>query len=528
MKFSISKLIFFTIILISIFLRFYKLGEIPLSLDWDEVSNGYNAYSILKTTRDEYSNFLPLTNRSFDDYKPPLYMYLTLPSVGLFGLTPLAVRLPSAIFGVLTVVTVFYLSKIIFNNEKIALISMFFMAISPWHLQFSRVGFEANIGLFMSTASFTLLLYGVLKGDKNKNLLLILSALFLGLSFYAYHSLRIFIPLTFIIFILIFKKEVFRIPKKVILIFCLIVVTIVLPFFILTPKEAFIGRYQSTSQDLRVQDLDKSVKYISEDENKGLNLGKIIHNRRIVISQTFLQNYFSHFSFNYLFTNGDDNLRHHTNNMGMLYFFQLPFIISGIYFLIKNKTREYLFIIFWLILSPIPAAPTNAVPHAIRSYTMLIPFTLISSYSLFELFKLFKFNKLLISSILLIIILALSSYLHTYYIHYSKESASWWQYGYWETVESTEQIKGQYNKVIIDRSIEQAYAFWLFYSKFDPKTYQTQFSKNHFDKYYFDQQDINSDRTLLVSTSKNFPPGYKEVKTIYYPDGEAAIKIGEK
>src|SRR3972149_8676644 len=128
-----TKKIFFAIIVLAFILRFYKLGEVPLSLNWDEVSNAYNAYSILKTGRDEYGNFLPLTNRSFDDYKPPLYMYLNIISVALFDPTPFAARLPSAIFGTITVFLVYLLTKKLFENYQtkfsIAYLSMLMLAL---------------------------------------------------------------------------------------------------------------------------------------------------------------------------------------------------------------------------------------------------------------------------------------------------------------------------------------------------------------------------------------------------------------
>src|SRR3989338_8581187 len=90
------KGIFWAILFLAFILRFYKLGEIPLSLNWDEVSNAYNGYSILKTGRDEYGSLLPLSNRSFDDYKPPLYMYFNTISVGIFGLNPFASQIGRA------------------------------------------------------------------------------------------------------------------------------------------------------------------------------------------------------------------------------------------------------------------------------------------------------------------------------------------------------------------------------------------------------------------------------------------------
>src|SRR3989338_1459032 len=159
------KTIFWAILFLAFILRFYKLGEVPLSLDWDENSNAYNAYSILKTGRDEYGDFLPIANRSFDDYKPPLYMYLNIPTVSVFGLTPFAARLPSAFFGFLTVPLFYFLSKKLLENQKFvdakttALIAMLLLAISPWHLQFSRVGFEANVALFFSVATISGIFY---------------------------------------------------------------------------------------------------------------------------------------------------------------------------------------------------------------------------------------------------------------------------------------------------------------------------------------------------------------------------------
>ena len=146
------KTFFWLILILAFALRFWQLGKIPLSLDWDEVSNAYNAYSILKTGRDEYGKILPLYNRSFDDYKPPAYMYLNVPAVAIFGLTPFAARLPSAILGFLTIPALYFLVKRLVKDEKVALMSAFLLAISPWHMQFFRVGFDKKVGVFFTDA----------------------------------------------------------------------------------------------------------------------------------------------------------------------------------------------------------------------------------------------------------------------------------------------------------------------------------------------------------------------------------------
>lgn len=522
--------IFFIILILAFILRFYQLGNVPISLDWDEVSNGYNAYSILKTGRDEYGNFLPLTNRSFDDYKPPIYMYLNVPTIALFDLTAFAVRLPSAILGVFTVAGVFFLAKILFANTQIALISMFFLSISPWHIQFSRIGFEANSGIFFATASFTLLLYGVLSkaNERTKNILILFSAVFFGLSFYSYHSIRIFSPLLFLVFLLTFKKEILKAPKSTIIAFLIIVSAIILPFFLLAPKEAILGRYEATSQSTRSDDLEKSVRFISQDQQQNSPFGNLIHNRRIVIGLTTFQNYLSHFDLNYLFTKGDDNLRHHTNNMGMLYFFQLPLLILGVYLFVSGISKPKLFILAWLIVSPVAAAPTSAVPHAVRSYTMVVALQLISAYSLYQILNFSNFKRIIIFAASALVAFALFSYLHNYYGHYKSETAPWWQYGYKEAALESQMLKEKYDYVIVDSSIEQAYAFWLFYTKYDPKTYQVRSHRNNFDKYFFDNLKVGENNSLFITPAGNLPADYKLIKTISGPNGAEIIRIGEK
>ncbi|MBI4136992.1 glycosyltransferase family 39 protein, partial [Candidatus Roizmanbacteria bacterium] len=141
-----KKLVLVLILLVAFFSRFYRIGSIPPALTWDEVSWGYNAYALGTDGRDEFGRFLPITYlESFGDYKPPLYAYLAILPVKLFGLTEFAVRIPSALFGFLTVLITYFLVKEIFyireKNDTITrfmpLFTTAFLAISPWHINLS-------------------------------------------------------------------------------------------------------------------------------------------------------------------------------------------------------------------------------------------------------------------------------------------------------------------------------------------------------------------------------------------------------
>src|SRR4030042_1148859 len=94
-----KNLILVVIILVAAIVRLWKVGIIPPGLFGDEVDTGYQAYSILKTGRDYFGNFLPVHFQSFGDWRVPLYIYLDRLFVAFLGLSELAVRLPSAILG---------------------------------------------------------------------------------------------------------------------------------------------------------------------------------------------------------------------------------------------------------------------------------------------------------------------------------------------------------------------------------------------------------------------------------------------
>ena len=143
------------ILLLALFLRFYQITTNPPGLYIDEVSIGLNAYDILTTGKDQYGTPYPLAFQSFGDYKMPVYIYLVSGSIALFGKTELAIRFPSAFFGTLTVLAIFLLMRELLQVDKklkpfalpAALGSALLFAILPWHLQFSRGGFEVCVAL---------------------------------------------------------------------------------------------------------------------------------------------------------------------------------------------------------------------------------------------------------------------------------------------------------------------------------------------------------------------------------------------
>ena len=189
------------IIVLALFLRFYQLSSNPAGFFCNEASIGNNAYLLLKTGKDDTGQPWPLFFRAFGEYKSPILTYSTIPMVAVFGLNEFSTRVPSAIYGVLGVMAIFLLAKILFGVE-IALLSSFFLAISPWHVHISRISLEGfSPYVFLATLGS----YFFLKSKENIRFLP-LSFLTFAIGLYSYFAARIFIPMFLLGMIFLYRK----------------------------------------------------------------------------------------------------------------------------------------------------------------------------------------------------------------------------------------------------------------------------------------------------------------------------------
>ncbi|MCL4417770.1 MAG: phospholipid carrier-dependent glycosyltransferase, partial [Actinobacteria bacterium] len=185
-----TYVVLFLIVILSFFLRFYKVTEDPPALNWDEVSIGYNAYSILKTGKDEWSEPFPIHFKSYGEYKLPVQIYASIPGIYFFGLNELGVRITPVVYGTLTVLVIFFLGKVLFGSELAGLAVAFLLGISPWHIQLTRASFESSL----ATLWVVLGIWFFVKGFKSKKWFII-SMIPFALSVFTYNATRIFTPL---------------------------------------------------------------------------------------------------------------------------------------------------------------------------------------------------------------------------------------------------------------------------------------------------------------------------------------------
>lgn len=543
MKKISSRYILGAIIFLAIILRFYQLGTNPPSLDWDEASIGYNAYSILHTARDEYGNFLPLSFRSFDDYKPPVYIYLTVPSVAIFGLTEFAVRFPAAVTGVLLVIVVYFFVKelLIFWDKKvsesIALLASFFLCISPWHLQFSRAAFEGNVGLFFLILSLLMFLKALKKPK-----FYIPYSIFFILSMYTYHSFRLVNPIILLVLPVLFYKQLLP-QKKVVLVVLIAIVSFTAPIYLsfLAPQGTGARLSMVTVfSDPALLKLSADKEIIATQQHDLFS--KIIYNRRFIFIPQMIKGYFDHFSFDFLFLKGDGGVQHHAYKVGMLYLWDFPFILLGIYFLFKKFDRRIFLLLLIFLLGPLPASITSGTPHPVRAIAMIPAFQIFAAVGFVAFFMYFK-NKKMIGKIVLLgisilLLINISFYLYSYYVLTPVEYGYFWQYGNKQAILYAKENEKSYDHIIMSYEYDQPYIYYLFYNKINPAWYQRNWNYTgngqvyrfyrKIGKYEFRNIDYVKDKevknTLLIGTPKEIATP-NVIKQIKYLDGNIAYKI---
>ena len=468
--------ILFLIVLIAGFFRFWQLPDYPVSLTIDEVAVGYNAYSILKTARDEHGEFLPLAFLSIGDYKPPFQIYLAVPTVAFFGLNELGVRFSMALISTLSVITIFLLIRQIVKNESVALLSSFLMAISPWHIHLARFSYEVTLGLFLVILGMWLFL----KALDNKGKLLWLSAVCFVLSIYSYHVERIFTPILILGLVFIFRERLVK-YKTAIIKSLIIGGLLLIPFvqIMLGPagqaraRSVFINKDPVLQSDLKQQKESQNLIQYSFDNNF------------LIITNQWAKKYLNYFDPKFLFFSGMQFTLPGRPDVGLFYLFELPFILYGSWvFFGRKKFRFHNLILFWILVGPLVASFTIEEQHFSRSLVLLPPLQLLTAIGIWSLWeKLKERNYLLrISGILIgFVILSLSVcyYMVIYYINYPIQLSEYWQYGWKEAAIYAWQNKDKYREIVVDPKFgSETYligtppAYFLFYGKYDPALYQ--------------------------------------------------------
>lgn len=526
MKKNTEKIIVGLIILLSFLVKVYGLEKSPASLGFDEAALGYNAYSILKTGRDEYGNFLPLSLRSFNDYKPALYTYLSIPFVWLMGLNQTSTRIVSVIAGTASLIFLYLFLKEFVKNKTLRFFIFSVLAFEPWRLHFARVALETNLSacFFVAGAWF---LY-----KKRK----ILSPILFGLAAYSYHGARAAAPLLIILFLLdplkwFFIKNWIKYKNWLIrrrwkyLISILVFILILVPVFLFNESSQVLTRLRQENVFYRYYPFTPK-ELIKEGKNVWLNSANNPIYYFLGIMSGHMLSYFSPINLGGRIYHWVKGSVQYIPGFSVIGWIETIIFIFGLVWLIKKikNNFKYRFLVYWILASAAPAALTWNWFHPLRSMNLYPAIELVIVLGFVFLIKIInkKMSGLMakfvyIGMVVLFAFSILFTILNEYVYSVAINHGEYQPGGFKEGVPILAKIQDKYDQIIIDSPHAQSYIFFLFYQQFDPKIVQSyadkrpkpgiegnlnfDFYKYKFTKYNWSEQK-NESKILIWTTSE--------------------------
>ena len=535
------------IVVLAAALRFHQLGQVPSGFTWDEAAIGYNGYAIIHTRRDEWLERLPVSFRSFGDYKAPLAIYLNCLFTSVLGLNKYTVRVPFALGGVAAVLGMYLLTKQLLkqlsvqttiDHESLALTSALLLAVNPWHLHFTRAGFESGLALmFVVWGSFFLVKFvqssQFLLSEQVETVKLLVREQFwprlgwllaaftcLIASAYTYHSAKLFIPLMLILVGMVQFKIFWR--QKAI---------------------SLLGIFYSLVL-LRPMILDSIY-------GSGLKrAGTLVFSLNYAWPTTIwliIKHLLFHLSPQFLVLGEVSTLRHGTGKFGVLLPITFVGVVLGLAAIVRtiakkdDKQLEFLRFVLtalaWIAVGLLPAAMGILTPQANRSLLALPGFIWLSLLGLDFLLSQLKsrWPQIDFSTAsrvwLLGLVISAGFYLRYYYQGFAVNSTEAFLDGYVEAFQYVRQYekgingKPKKSKVIFTSDYGQPYIYALFVNKLNPIWYQGGSLNTYLFTENITQSDLEQDNVVVVASKDDDVPIEQADKVIRGADGSIRFKI---
>lgn len=402
------------ILLLAGFLRAWDLNENPPEIFVDEVFTYLSVKNFVET------GYIHLG-------RLPVYGFASYLSASVLGDSPLGIRAPAVFFGLVSILLVYLLAKELFGDTASALFAAFFMAIIPWHIHYSRVGWEAASFLPFLLLSVYLFIYGI---NRERKIVLIASFGMFALTFYTYAMAQLYSPLLLSCLLVIHRRYFLR-ERRVLM-------TGLIVFLILTAPCIWV----LVTAPIHIKRASMIFTFAYGIDSESLSV--------------FGTNYIKHLSPDFLFTRGDPNLRH-GGGTGVIYWVMLPFLAAGIAYsaITAGRRNVFYFLLFWLAVFPLAAALTNdGVPHATRSLAGAPVFCLLSGRGVSGLVRTAAaragrtfVSYILYAAVVIISLVPLYGFSKMYFGSYPIKSAPDWEYGRKKLLTGIEKLGGGFKRV---------------------------------------------------------------------------------
>lgn len=428
---------------LGIFARFLLLGSVPDGLNQDEAYAGYEAYSLLHYGVDSWGYSFPVYLTTWGSGMNAMSTYLMIPFIAMLGPIELAVRLPQAIMGIISVTAFYGLFKLFFpDDESIRMIAVFIAAINPWHIILCRYGLESN----MAPAFLIIAFYFFCKGvDKPK--FFIPSFLFYGLTLYCYALSWIFVPAFLLIqFLFLLWTGKLKISKY-------LIISLMILCILATPLVLFImvNSGMINELELGIISIPKMPMFRASEIDFGNQKARLL---------TFVKS---------LITQNDGLIWNYAGRFGLYYKWGLPFALLGGIELVcrcfkclvkRNYCPEVLFVLQFTVCLLFSCLIDTNFTKMNSIHFPILAMTVIGIRWFVGVFKNLRIRKIVMLASCFAGLVSFALFEKYYFGDYRTETAECYRSGLRECVEYAEYIAGDSTIYIYDYASHPCVLFY--------------------------------------------------------------------
>lgn len=489
-KFLLKWVLFFIIFLVTIY-RFVYLDRFPVGMSHDELE-------YILSAKTYFSSGVDLSNTPFPksifqtktegiiSFLPAIFL---APYYGLVPLNQFTARLPYVIISLLTAITLYLITKKLFNNKCVALVTLLLYLINPWSFYLSRTASDTAFSLLF----YLLGIFFVLGSSKKK---LILSFIFFAFGFFSYHGAKpVLIPLVVICLIYRYFLSKNKLNFKQVGIF-LGGIIVVFSFY-------FLGNFlfpgsinQSRSQDIIFLNQNLVSPIVDTDRKASLEnpLKNIFINKATISLRIFTQKYLTTFSQDVLFMSGDARGTYRFGYHGLFFVVDFIFILVGLINLFKKYPTKTKFLLALVIISPLTTAISVVETSVINRSFLLLPLLVIfCAYGILTSYQFISKKTNSVVSFLflaLIVLVSFTNFIHFYFFQFPVIGQENYFFSQRIIANYVERNKSQ-KMVVVDNEPRETFLEAVFYS---PKT------QNFVLKDFVKNQNYQLNNSIFTST----------------------------
>lgn len=477
------------ILFVAATLRFYRLGDVPVGVTNDELGYISNAYSISQAGRNVFGEFLPFFTYFGHGFPyMPVPMYLQAMVFRVMPLSAFSGRFLNALLGTGSILLVGWVVRKISGKESLAYAAALALAISPWHIFFSRTGYDTVVASF-----FYLLFFALSIRFINNRRFSLWPMLILLLALFSYRGMT---PLAFGLVVILtwYALRSVQKNKKYLISFLVSCFVAFSLFGVVAKMESPRGFMAEAGID--ISSMEKNIEY-SMRESQGLHTVKrIFLNKPIAVLSRWLGQYMGGYDGGMLFLHGEGSQSYSMWMRGKLYAVDAIFFLIGLLFLFKTPSL-FTFGLISLGLFFVSGLPglVGGPPYGSRNFFLTFPVAFFIGSGWVASLQSKKTRVAMITIVILLYGYSVSHFVFDYFERYANQRSEVW-FGSMKAVSAIIEREKANTDIIWAGVYFPDFLQYSFYTSLDPRqvqmVWQTRSETPNIQTYRWNKLTVNS------------------------------------